>query len=166
MIEFFQSLEWWQITVLVAGVVIALILIGWGIRLAVKPKAEDEVVVEPKPREVRPVAEVKKPEAKEEAVVTKPAERTEPEEEEVSKEELLDESKQPANTYHVSQNKDKKSPHHLRWRIRKARSQKTIKYFDTQNEAIEVAKGLAERNDGSVVIHKVDGSIRRQNYKK
>ena len=68
--------------------------------------------------------------------------------------------------YHVSQNKDAKSENHLAWRVRKAGSEKTIKFFETQKEAIDYAKGLAEKNKAQVVIHKEDGTIRRQNYKK
>ena len=74
--------------------------------------------------------------------------------------------KQVANKYHISQNKDEKSPHFKSWRVRKAGSNKTIKYFETQAEAIKFAEGLAERNDGSIVIHKVDGTIRKQDYTK
>lgn len=66
--------------------------------------------------------------------------------------------------YHVAQNKDKKSAYFKQWRVRRSGSTKTIKYFDTQKEAIEYAEELAKKNDTSVVIHKVDGSIRKQNY--
>jgi|GEM_PF-4217154 len=68
--------------------------------------------------------------------------------------------------YHVSQNKNQDSEHHKRWRIRRQGSQKTIKYFDTQKEALEVAKDLADSNDGSVILHGLDGKIRRQKYPK
>ncbi|QWB95780.1 DUF2188 domain-containing protein [Mycoplasmatota bacterium] len=69
-----------------------------------------------------------------------------------------------AAKYHVSQNKDKKSARFKEWRVRKEGSQKTIKYFQTQAEAIDFAKGLADNQDASIVIHKVDGSIRKQDY--
>ncbi|VEU80267.1 DUF2188 domain-containing protein [Haploplasma axanthum] len=68
--------------------------------------------------------------------------------------------------YHVSQNKDDKSPNFKQWRVRKQGSQKTIKYFNTQLEAIEFAEDLAEKAGSSIVIHKVDGSIRKQDYTK
>lgn len=74
-------------------------------------------------------------------------------------------AKKPAK-YHVSQNKDSDSPHFKRWRVRKQGSQKTIKYFDTQAEAIAFAEELAESQGSSIVIHKVDGSIRKQDYTK
>lgn len=66
--------------------------------------------------------------------------------------------------YHISLNRDEKSPNYKKWRVRKQGSQKTIKYFDTQKEAIEFAQDLASKVDGSIVIHKMDGTIRKQNY--
>ncbi|MCF7930222.1 MAG: DUF2188 domain-containing protein [Acholeplasmataceae bacterium] len=68
--------------------------------------------------------------------------------------------------YHVSQNKDPKSDNHRNWRVRKEGSEKTIKFFSTQKEAIEYAESLAVTAGSSVVIHKLDGSIRKQSYTK
>jgi hypothetical protein len=67
--------------------------------------------------------------------------------------------------YHVSQNKDARSDYYKKWRVRKEGSSKTIKYFETQAEAIDYAQDLADKNDSSIVIHKLDGSIRKQEYK-
>ena len=87
--------------------------------------------------------------------------------------EIVDESDAVENTqkvknsiYHVSQNKNDKSEHFKRWRIRLQGSKKTIKYYDTQKEALDYAKSLADNNDGSVILHGLDGRIRRQNYTK
>ncbi|MFA7377095.1 MAG: DUF2188 domain-containing protein [Acholeplasmataceae bacterium] len=66
--------------------------------------------------------------------------------------------------YHISQNKDETSPHYKKWRVRKEGSDKTIKYYNTQKKAIEVAEDLAEKAGSSIVIHKVDGKIRKQDY--
>ncbi|MFW6319601.1 MAG: DUF2188 domain-containing protein [Bacillota bacterium] len=66
--------------------------------------------------------------------------------------------------YHVSLNKDEKSDYYKKWRVRLEKSDKTIKYFDTQKQAIDFAEGLAKEYKTSVVIHKVDGSIRKQDY--
>lgn len=75
------------------------------------------------------------------------------------------EVKDPENVkYHVSQNKDDKSEFFKQWRVRKEGSKKTIKYFPTQEEAIAYAKQLAKNNDTNIVIHKLDGTIRKQNY--
>jgi len=66
--------------------------------------------------------------------------------------------------YHVSQNKDPKSDSYKKWRVRIEGSQKTIKFFDTQKEAIAHAEDLAKSAGSSVVVHKLDGTIRKQNY--
>jgi len=89
--------------------------------------------------------------------------------EEIKREEALkkDEerlSKEKPKRYHVSQNKDTKSEHFKSWRVRKEDSDKTIKYFKTQKQAIDYAEDLARSQKTSIVIHKVDGSIRKQNY--
>ena len=68
------------------------------------------------------------------------------------------------NRYHVSQNKDESSPHYKEWRVRKEGSDKTIQYFSTQKQAIEDAEKRAKKSGGSIVIHKVDGTIRKQKY--
>lgn len=68
------------------------------------------------------------------------------------------------NIYHISQNKNQDSPHHKEWRVRKEGSKKTIKYFRTQKEAIDFANKLVLNNDGHVVVHRVDGKIRKQGW--
>jgi uncharacterized protein YdaT len=75
-----------------------------------------------------------------------------------------DEDKSKVAKYHVSQNKDQKSDTYRKWRVRKEGSTKTIKFFDTQKEAIAYAEQLAESAGASVVIHKMDGKVRKQNY--
>lgn len=68
--------------------------------------------------------------------------------------------------YHVSQNKDKDADNYMKWRVRKESSNKTIQYFDTQKIAIDYAQELALKVGSSVVIHKLNGAIRRQDYTK
>ena len=98
-------------------------------------------------------------EPKVETVVT-PTVKVEPEN---SKQELKAEK---PKKYHVSQNKEEGTENFKKWRVRKEGSTKTIKFFDTQKEAIAYAEELAESAGSSVVIHKVDGSIRKQDYQK
>ncbi|PKK94076.1 MAG: hypothetical protein CVV61_01420 [Tenericutes bacterium HGW-Tenericutes-6] len=105
-----------------------------------------------------PVKEPVEPIAKEDVIKEQPVK---PKEEKV----VEDKSKKPQK-YHVSQNKDEDSENFKKWRVRKEGSTKTIKFFDTQKEAIEFAEELAEKAGSSVVIHKVDGSIRKQDYSK
>ncbi|TVP85931.1 MAG: DUF2188 domain-containing protein [Acholeplasmataceae bacterium] len=68
--------------------------------------------------------------------------------------------------YHVSQNKNPRSETYRKWRVRKEGSDKTIKYFDTQKAAIAFAESLADSSGSSIVVHKLDGSIRKQHYDK
>ena len=114
-----------------------------------------EVKVEPKPVQ----KEEPKPVVKEE-----PEDLEQDDEEKVDTKEKTKVVKIPK--YHVSQNKDEDSENFKKWRVRKEGSTKTIKFFDTQKEAIAFAEQLAESAGSSVVIHKMDGSIRKQDYTK
>ncbi len=142
-------------------------------QMAVEPakeeiKPEEPVIIKAEPEVVK--EKVEKPAQK---VVEKPKveKKVEPKKEEQPEEVIEDDdpkkdipSKIPK--YHVSQNKDPKSDSFKKWRVRKEGSSKTIKYFDTQKAAIEYADDLAEKAGSSVVIHKLDGSIRKQDYSK
>lgn len=123
-----------------------------------KPEPVVEAKPEPKPKVAKPKAEVKKEPVKE---TPKPEDLDEDTDEEAALKRVVKNPK-----YHISMNKDETSPYFKKWRVRKEGSTKTIKYFDTQKEAIEFAQGLAEKANTSVVIHKVDGSIRKQDYSK
>lgn len=70
--------------------------------------------------------------------------------------------KKPANkVYHISKRKDDN-----KWQVKAAKGAKAIKLFNTQAEAIDFAKALAENQDARIVIHKEDGSFRNLTYKK
>ncbi|HHT55645.1 MAG TPA: DUF2188 domain-containing protein [Acholeplasma sp.] len=114
-------------------------------------KREEPVKPQPKPTETKPAPKVEDKPKVEEKPVKKETEKVEADKEKAAK-------------YHVSQNKDSKSPRFKEWRVRKQGSKKTIKYFKTQKEAIDYAEDLADKAGSSVVIHKLDGSIRKQNY--
>ena len=62
--------------------------------------------------------------------------------------------------YHISIREDGK------WQVKGAKADKALKLFDTQKEAIAYAKVVAGNQEGNIVIHKVDGKIRKQNYTK
>jgi len=110
--------------------------------------------------------EQKKLEPKEEVVKEEKVKQDVEEKEEAPKKEKAEAKTVKPPKYHVSQNKDEDSEHFKKWRVRKEGSTKTIKFFDTQKEAIAYAEELAESQGSSVVIHKVDGSIRKQDYTK
>lgn len=118
-----------------------------------KPKVEKKEVTEPKPK-------VEKKE------IVEPIKESEPEIDEDADEEAALKRIVKNPKYHISMNKDEASPYFKKWRVRKEGSTKTIKYFDTQKLAIEYAQDLAEKANTGVVIHKVDGSIRKQDYSK
>lgn len=60
--------------------------------------------------------------------------------------------------YHISLNDDDK------WQVKAEKAERALKIFDTQKEAIDYAKVVAENQEGNIVIHKVDGKIRKQAY--
>ncbi|HKL61625.1 MAG TPA: DUF2188 domain-containing protein [Acholeplasma sp.] len=124
---------------------------------------KDDVIVEIKTKPVLNDTSVK-PKVEEKAPGNKKiTEETSNEDDDPTKDVM---SKDKPARYHVSQNKDDKSQFFKKWRVRKEGSSKTIKYYDTQKEAIEVAEDLAEKAGTSIVIHKIDGKIRKQDYTK
>ena len=108
----------------------------------------------------KPVEKKAEVQQEEKAKPVKQEEKAKP----VKEEEKVEEKREVKDIYHVSMNNSEKSPHFKRWRVRKQGSKKTIKYFDTQAEAIDFANNLAKNADGHIVIHKMDGTIRKQNY--
>lgn len=60
--------------------------------------------------------------------------------------------------YHISLREDG------RWQVKFAKGERAVKTFATQAEAIEYAKKLADKQNGSITIHKKDGKIRKQKY--
>ena len=68
--------------------------------------------------------------------------------------------KKPAKQYHISLRVDQK------WQLKYSGSSKPIKLFNTQKEAIDYAKPLATKQKATLVIHRVDGKIRKQDYTK
>lgn len=70
--------------------------------------------------------------------------------------------KKPADkVYHISKRKDDG-----KWQVKAAKGAKALKLFNTQLEAIDYAKAIAENQDARIVIHKEDGSFRNLTYKK
>lgn len=133
-----------------------------------KTEPKSSPITEQKVEQVEPTIKVEdKPKEDQKPVVEdKPVAKTQAKDAPAKKEEKPATDTDKVVKYHVSQNKDEKSEFKNQWRVRKQGSQKTIKYFKTQAEAIAYAETLAENNDTSIVIHKRDGSIRKQDYTK
>ncbi len=71
------------------------------------------------------------------------------------------EIKKPLGKYHVMfRQSDQK------WIVKRENSSKIVRSLETQKEAISYATIKALTNDTTVVIHKKDGKIRKQNYSK
>lgn len=106
-----------------------------------EPKKEEPVKVEePKkeaaPKKAAPKAEEKKPEPVEE----EPAEEKKPIE---------------YRNYHVV-----KRASDNKWEVKYAGGSKAIKLFDTQKEAIEYTKVMAERQGGHMLVHNSKGAAK------
>lgn len=59
----------------------------------------------------------------------------------------------PGNNQHVVPYKDD-------WAVRGENNSRVTSVHDTQSDAIDAARDIAERNRGEVVIHRPDGTIR------
>lgn len=125
---------------------------------AAKPAAKPAKKEEKKPAAKAAAKPAAKPAKKEEK---KPAAKA-PAKVAPAKKEEKPAAKEISNkTYHISKRKEDG-----KWQVKFASGQKAIKLFDTQAEAIDYAKKLADNQEGSISIHKVDGKIRKQNYGK
>jgi uncharacterized protein YdaT len=49
------------------------------------------------------------------------------------------------------------------WAVKGAGNQKATRVTDTQKEAIEIAKGIAQNQNSEMLIHGKDGRIRERN---
>jgi hypothetical protein len=51
-------------------------------------------------------------------------------------------------------------PHNGKWAVRGARNEKVTSIHNTQKEAIDAARPIAQNQQSEVVIHRPDGTIR------
>ena len=51
-------------------------------------------------------------------------------------------------------------PHHEGWAVKGAGNQRATSVHDTQQQAIDVARGIARHQESELVIHRQDGRIR------
>lgn len=67
--------------------------------------------------------------------------------------------KTPAKKYHIAQRSEDNM-----WQVKAEGAEKALKLFKTQQEAIDYAKKVADNQEGSIMIHKKDGSFRKLTY--
>ena len=132
-----------------------------------KPEGEEKPAEEPKPEGEEEPKEEPQPEAEPAAdAEPEPEPEPEPQPEPKPRPAVRRPEAAPAprrsvpykggtRTYHISKHPSGQ------WQIKLASSDKAIKLFDTQAEAIAYAKGLVESRGGSVRIHSVKGRMRR-----
>ncbi len=113
-------------------------------------KKKESKVSSTKEKEVKETKEKKEP-------IKKETESPKKESEKVSEKEETE--KKRTDIYHVSRRKDDG-----KWQVKYGGSDKPIKLFDTQAEAIDYATELSKKYDKSITIHKKDGKIRKQKY--
>ncbi len=117
-----------------------------------EPKKEPAKKAEPKKAESK--KEEKKPASRETTTIKKPARETQT----IKKAEVLtnEEGKQFVKAYHISQRKELN-----KWQVKGAGSDKALKLFDTQKEAIEYANELSAKNGAAVRVHSRAGKMRK-----
>jgi outer membrane biosynthesis protein TonB len=128
-----------------------------------KPVEEikQEPVEEEKPIEEEPIAKEKEVEKVEKPIEKKAPAKKEPvanKKAPVKKD--VDNSKANDNgaiVYHISQRKELN-----KWQVKRNQSQKAVKLFDTQKDAIDYAKDLAKNQNASIRIHSKEGKIRKE----
>jgi Na+-transporting methylmalonyl-CoA/oxaloacetate decarboxylase gamma subunit len=157
----FAAQAWWISLLVVIGMAGGTLLVSFllvlahnkVLKAAAKESAEKkaEAPKEEKKEETKPVAQDDIP-------VTEDTGDEEAEEAEEEKEEAEATAKGYQNgprVYHISQHDGGK------WQVKLATGQKAIKLFDTQAEAIDYAKGLVKTQGGSIRVHSMKGSIRK-----
>ena len=97
----------------------------------------------------------KKPAEKKPAPAKKPAEKKPAAKKPAPKKEEVN-----FRTYHLVKRPDGK------WEVKYAGGQKAIKLFDTQKEALEYSKKMADNQDGKVLVHNSKGANKGRIQKK
>ncbi len=132
------------------------------------PAAQTAIKTEPaaKPAQpaAKPVAQTQKPVAQPAQKPAQPAARTAMQPATTSEEaaQIAEAAKYNGlKVYHITKRKaDGK------WQIKFNNGKKAIKLFDTQVQAIDYAKALAQNQEASIMIHKEDGTFRKLRYDK
>ena len=118
---------------------------------------EEPVPVEPKKKEKKPADKPKK----EKATTPKKAKTAPKDEANPVDEKPADKKEVKYRTYHVNKRKEDG-----KWTVKYAGGEKVIKLFDTQKEALEYAKKMADNQGGTVLVHASKGAQKGRIKKK
>lgn len=122
--------------------------------LAQKAPAQQKPVQQ-KAEQAKPAAAKPAPAAKPVQKAEKPSEQ--PEEQPAAQSAYAAQTK----VYHITKRKSDG-----KWQVKFNNGKKAIKLFDTQNQAIDYAKALAQNQEAGIMIHKEDGTFRKLRYDK
>ena len=178
---------WIVIGVVVVVVIVAIVVLIKVARNREKSEAEENASEEPEeqpadgsadedeiadsagesPAESAPAAEKAEKTEKTEKPQSKPASSQKPAKQEQTAA-VQTQSDEPAETkasgpkvYHIT-----KRTSDGKWQVKFNKGKKAIKLFDTQVQAIDYAKALAQSQEASIIIHKADGTFRKLRYDK
>lgn len=109
---------------------------------------------------VKKAVPAKKPAVKKAEPAKKPAAKKPAEKKPAAKKPAAKKEDVSFRTYHLVKRPDGK------WEVKFAGGQKAIKLFDTQKEALEYSKKMAENQDGKVLVHNSKGANKGRIQKK
>ena len=115
--------------------------------------------VQQKAEQAKPAAAKPAPAAKPVQKAEKPSEQ--PEEQPVAQSAYVPQAAAQTKVYHITKRKSDG-----KWQVKFNNGKKAIKLFDTQNQAIDYAKALAQNQEAGIMIHKEDGTFRKLRYDK
>lgn len=133
------------------------------------PVKEEPAPAQKAPAQQKPVqqkAEQAKPAAAKPAPAAKPVQKAEkpseqPEEQPAAQSAYVPQAAAQTKVYHITKRKSDG-----KWQVKFNNGKKAIKLFDTQNQAIDYAKALAQNQEAGIMIHKEDGTFRKLRYDK
>ena len=115
--------------------------------------------VQQKAEQAKPAAAKPAPAAKPVQKAEKPSEQ--PEEQPAAQSAYVPQAAAQTKVYHITKRKSDG-----KWQVKFNNGKKAIKLFDTQNQAIDYAKALAQNQEAGIMIHKEDGTFRKLRYDK
>lgn len=127
---------------------------------ALAPAPAQKAPAQQKP--VQQKAEQAKPAAAKPAPAAKPVQKAEkPSEQPAAQSAYVPQAAAQTKVYHITKRKSDG-----KWQVKFNNGKKAIKLFDTQNQAIDYAKALAQNQEAGIMIHKEDGTFRKLRYDK
>lgn len=115
--------------------------------------------VQQKAEQAKPAAAKPAPAAKPVQKAEKPSEQSE--EQPAAQSAYVPQAAAQTKVYHITKRKSDG-----KWQVKFNNGKKAIKLFDTQNQAIDYAKALAQNQEAGIMIHKEDGTFRKLRYDK